>query len=195
MAVASNRVEPVFSADWSGARDYWPTLLKDMVGKPGLDFLEVGCFEGRATLWMLENVLTDPSSMVTVVDTFKGNPEFRSMKINGDCLDRFRSNIRGYEDKVDIHVGESRSVLRVLPGQFDFVYIDGSHMAADVLSDAVMAWPLLKQGGILAFDDYEWPGNGGPVNSPRIAIDAFLEVHEDQLKVLHQAYQVAVRKT
>lgn len=41
-------------------------------------------------------------------------------------------------------------------GMFDLIYIDGSHMRLDVLTDAVMAWQLLRVHGILVFDDYEW---------------------------------------
>lgn len=40
--------------------------------------------------------------------------------------------------------------------QFDLIYIDGSHMRVDVMMDAVLAWPLLKAGGVMVFDDYEW---------------------------------------
>ncbi len=39
---------------------------------------------------------------------------------------------------------------------FDVVYVDASHMAGDVLSDAVLAWKLLAPGGIMIFDDYAW---------------------------------------
>ena len=45
----------------------------DLEAKPDLRFLEVGCFEGQATIWLLENVLTDTSSRITVVDTFTGS--------------------------------------------------------------------------------------------------------------------------
>ena len=32
------------------------------------------------------------------------------------------------------------------------IYVDGSHVPQDVLTDAVMAWKLLKQGGIMILD-------------------------------------------
>ena len=32
------------------------------------------------------------------------------------------------------------------------MYIDGSHAARDVISDAVLAWALLRPGGVLIFD-------------------------------------------
>lgn len=44
----------------------------------------------------------------------------------------------------------------VTPPGFDLVYIDGSHLRLDVLSDASMAWRLLREGGVMVFDDYEW---------------------------------------
>ena len=34
------------------------------------------------------------------------------------------------------------------------VYIDGSHLPQDVLTDAAMAWKLLKKDGILIFDGW-----------------------------------------
>lgn len=42
--------------------------------------------------------------------------------------------------------------------RFDLVYIDGSHYSHDVLSDAVLSFPLLKVGGHMLFDDYLWRG-------------------------------------
>jgi len=37
---------------------------------------------------------------------------------------------------------------------YDIVYIDGSHVANDVLQDAVLVWQLVKVGGFMIFDDY-----------------------------------------
>eukprot|EP00296_Roombia_truncata_P003522 JP439750.1.p1 GENE.JP439750.1~~JP439750.1.p1 ORF type:complete len:92 (-),score=10.09 JP439750.1:105-380(-) len=85
---------------------------------------------------------------------------------------------------------------RPSPPQFDLVYIDGSHRAADVLSDAVLAWKLLSRGGIMIFDDYEWheEATREAIACPRIAVDAFVQCHSDSLHVLHQGYQLFVRK-
>ena len=40
--------------------------------------------------------------------------------------------------------------------------MDGSHHARDVLQDAVLAWGLLRPGGYMIFDDYEWVSNVTP---------------------------------
>ncbi len=37
-------------------------------------------------------------------------------------------------------------------GSLQIVYIDGSHYPQDVLTDAVMAWKLLNEGGIMILD-------------------------------------------
>jgi hypothetical protein len=46
--------------------------------------------------------------------------------------------------------------LRLLPLNFyDFVYIDGSHLASDVLEDAVLSWAVVQVGDMIIFDDYD----------------------------------------
>ena len=71
---------------------------------------------------------------------------------------RFDHNLRVAHaaHKVTKIKATSREALRKLPFEsYDLVYLDGSHMAADVLEDAVLSFPLLKPGGILIFDDYQ----------------------------------------
>jgi hypothetical protein len=40
--------------------------------------LEIGCYEGRATCWMLENLLANDGS-ISCVDTFQGSEEHQNM--------------------------------------------------------------------------------------------------------------------
>jgi predicted O-methyltransferase YrrM len=79
---------------------------------------------------------------------------------------------------------------------YDFIYIDGSHKAADVLEDAVLSFRLLKVGGLLIFDDYAWNG-GGPTefDNPRRGIDAFYHAYGNQLKQAHVSYQAIFERT
>lgn len=192
--------EPVFTTDWSSTRSYWQEMFDRvaMPGRPGLRFLEIGCFEGMATVWLLDHVLTDPSSEIHVVDTFQGSPEFEIDRINGDSYRLFAANTERYRGRVHIHVGESHAVLRTLTGPFDFVYVDASHMAKDVLADAVLAWPLLRVGGLMVFDDYLWGHTDGDSTpawvTPKPAIEAFLACYEPELQVGHVEWQVAVQK-
>lgn len=75
---------------------------------------------------------------------------------------------------------------------YDFVYIDGSHHAKDVMIDALQAWSLIKVGGIIIFDDYNLKSNHWGVPLP--AIDAFLDVFGPYIDVIHKKYQVIIRK-
>jgi predicted O-methyltransferase YrrM len=71
---------------------------------------------------------------------------------------------------------------------FDFVYVDGVHSAVGALTDACMAWGLLKQGGVMLFDDYLYPHE-----PTKVGIDAFLNSF-DGYELLVDNYQLAVKK-
>ena len=90
--------------------------------------------------------------------------------------------------------GFSWAVMRTLPlTTYDFVYIDASHEGRHVLEDAVLAFRLLRKDGIIIFDDYQRP-DSGQHRTPKAAIDAFLDLWQPQIEVLHHEYQVAVRR-
>ncbi len=72
---------------------------------------------------------------------------------------------------------------------FDFIYVDGCHHAAAVLADAAMSWNLLKPGGIIAFDDYEWNWGTEPLARPKAGIDAFSSVFGPHLTLLRGGWR------
>lgn len=191
----------VFNYNWFdiSAKKNFETYLEGFKGKPDLKFLEIGPFEGKATVWMLENILTGPSSGIVCVDTFEGSDEHKALGVDTkNLLDTFMENTKKFKDRIILMHGVSQEVLRkefFKSNQFDFVYIDGSHCAPDVLEDAVLSFRLLKKGGLMIFDDYEWKYNDDPVESPRLAIDAFLGIFVKEYKLLLKSYQVVIEKT
>lgn len=150
--------------------------------------LEIGCYEGRASVWLLSNTSTN----LTVVDTFLGSDE------HGDestLFARFTENTKEFSGRLLVSSEASRVMLkRLQPDIFDFIYIDGSHYAADVLEDAVLAFPTLKSGGIIIFDDYTWGGMMPYHSTPAPGINAFLDSYGDKLEVLEKNSQVVIRK-
>lgn len=77
------------------------------------------------------------------------------------------------------------------------MYVDGSHLAPDVLTDAVLAFRAVRPGGLIVFDDYELAAGCGAEPSrddPKIAVDAFLACFAGQVEVLHKGFQVIVRR-
>ena len=58
-----------------------------------------------------------------------------------------------------------------------------------------MSWPLLKDKGFMVFDDYMWKPPGFSINQrPKSAVDAFINMFEDELTIAHTGYQLIVRK-
>jgi len=101
---------------------------------------------------------------------------------------------KGYSDRelAKIYVEKGKSY-------FDFIYIDGSHQAPDVLCDAILGFKLLKKNGVIVFDDYLWqeqlPYGVDPIRSPKIAIDFFTNIFCRQLRIIQAPlYQLYVQK-
>jgi len=172
----------------------WQAMLADFAGKPGLRFLEVGSFEGRSAVWTLQNILTDRSSSLTCVDTFEGGDDLASMDLTG-LRETFMANVKPWRHQVTLLAGQSGVVLRQLHTPFDFIYVDASHIAEDVMEDAALTWRLLRPGGLMAFDDYEWNGPPDPRLRPRAGIDAFLYTRRpNSVRVLYRGIQLFVQK-
>ena len=47
--------------------------LAEFKGKKNLKFLQIGVFTGNASAWLLENILTDPTSLLVDIDPWCGN--------------------------------------------------------------------------------------------------------------------------
>ena len=187
-----------FSIDWFSRKSpAWEVALADFAGKPDVQYLEVGVYEGRSVVWMLENILTDPTSHVTGIDIFYVQNAAGEGEYSPAQRDLYESNViaAGGEGRFTTITEFSQTALRKLPlNYYDIIYIDGSHFAPSVLEDAILSLRLLKEGGILIFDDYRWWPGAARIKSPRYAIDIFLEMFADQLEVLHTESQVIVRR-
>jgi predicted O-methyltransferase YrrM len=187
-----------FSADWfSEKTPAWEAALAPFKAKPGVQYLEVGVYEGMSVAWMLENILTDPSSRVTAVDIFYGTVTESVNGFSEALRDKFLRNVEaaGGTDKIRVITEFSQTALRRLPAQyFDIIYIDGSHMAPDVLEDAVLAMRLLKKDGVLIFDDYRWKMKDPLMNRPKYALDVFVEFYGEQFDYLHNGSQLILRR-
>ena len=190
-----------FTEDWFSENNpekvvrQFDEILSEFKGRPCM-FLEIGSFEGMATIWMLDNILTEEKSQIFCIDAWA--------EWTGDAFVRFISNINktGLKDKVHIVKGDSSEELRIFPKEyFDFIYVDGNHDEKAVIKDAINSFRILKKGGIMALDDYllgirypNTPGSKAMNGLAKKAIDYFVNVFEDELEVIHKDYQLWIRK-
>ena len=180
-----------FSEDWfTNHIPTWTGVLREMKGKPGLSYLEVGVYEGRSFLWVVDNILTHPSSKAVAIDTFDKFGPTDPEKV-------FRENVRrsGRTNNIEVIKGFSRRALRTLkPNSLDLIYIDGDHTSKSVLMDAILSWDLLKDGGILIFDDYNWDFALPTEMRPTFALDVFQALFRDDFQIIVKDYQLIIRK-
>lgn len=162
----------------------WKKYLNQYVNNPNVKALEIGSLQGMSACWLLDNILTHSSAEITCID-----PYFTEL---------FHHNISATNasDKVTkINAMSQEAVAKLKDDYYDFVYIDGSHLAQDVLTDAISCWRVTKVGGLMIFDDYLRKPPKNRQATPTIAIDAFISLFGDTLELIHKKYQVIIRKT
>lgn len=209
-----------FTKDWfNWAPAVWEQLIPHLPGRQR--FLEIGSFEGRSAVWIIENMMED-GGYIDCIDTWQGGEE-HSAEDMAAVEARFEHNLELASDRSGIFDGDvarnyfklkgpsakilagilaegedwadfAGDVMAATKPKYDFIYIDGSHTAPDVLTDACMAWPLLKKGGIMVFDDYMWGSPRDVLHRPKVAIDTFCNIFAETARIVHVGYQLVVQK-
>jgi predicted O-methyltransferase YrrM len=191
----------------TGRTDNWLKWLAPFVGVE-CHALEIGSYEGASACWFAEHIL-NAQSTILCVDTWTAIEPYLSRGTDmNDVYSEFKKNVSEFPYKIQWIRGGSKDVQKCFNDarkygatsfigtsdfRFDFAYIDGSHWPVDVLKDSVLVFDLVKPGGVIIFDDYEWIYQG-PLSTPKIAIDAFLSVYEGKYELIDKGYQVAIRK-
>lgn len=179
-----------------GAQHNFAKHLVPYIGAP-IKALQIGAYTGDATLWLLENLLTHPESVLVDVDTWGGSDEPAHKVLNWQSVEET------YDSRVAEH-GASKKLKKVKTTSdeffakntdlYDFIYIDGDHTAAAVLKDGVSAVKFIKPGGIIAFDDYMWRSGKGETYDPYPAINAIMVAFKDEFDVIDIGLQVWLKK-
>lgn len=208
-----------FSACWFAVADMDKYICDNINIHNETSVLEIGSYEGRSSIWFLENIIKyNSKSLLTCVDSwldysqnYKSFYSYSNMntewKLESNKIkDTFLYNIKesGFESSVIIGQGKSQEILPRLiiqNNKYDIIFIDGNHTSPFVLSDAVMSWFLLKEDGLMIFDDYEWINPKADFNSnkreklePKLAINSFISVFEDYIEIIYSGYRKVIKK-
>ena len=185
----------VFTRDWFPGRAAWPKYFAQ--NRTGVrEYLEIGSFEGRSLLYAAHLF---PEAALTCIDTFEGaGARHAHLAELFDGLEqRFLRNIAPIRDRVRILKGPSVRKLAEMSDSadvFDVIFIDGCHYYRHVMLDTLMTWPLLKVGGLLIWDDYDFEMLQYGDRMPRLATNQFLDAYAGDYEVAFVTNQVAIRK-
>lgn len=160
-----------------------------------LSILEIGSFIGGSAVRFM-NLL--PKATILCVDPFTGDLH-GGVGYNGEVEtieSRFDTAVAPFGARVHKLKSASVTALYTLiekQEMFDIIYIDGSHVRDDILVDSLLAWKILKVGGLIMWDDYRGAADWAPADRPRRAIDTFLSLHPEH-EIAHVGYQLFARK-
>ena len=199
-----------YTQHWFGSEDL-VNILPVGTDKE-LHILEIGSFEGKSTVWFIENLIFhNKKSTITCVDpwlnytqneislnTYSEKTQERPYD-NTRVKKRFWNNVLVTDRVYQLNVihgfsHEELPKLLVSKKEYDVIFIDGNHTSSFVLTDAIMSWYLLKKGGIMIFDDYNWRPEEKPTNRPKMAIDNFISNFAGYIDIAHDGYRKAIVK-
>ena len=144
---------------------------KDLALKPDEKrrIVEIGIYEGASSCFWSDFYMSHPESRLISIDPFTGSDEHHAKPENYPELAQIELTARGNiaksdnAAKIEIVKGCSWDVFPELNRRFggepwiDVLYIDGAHDSASVARDTTLYVPMVKEGGIVIFDDYGHP--------------------------------------
>ena len=182
-----------YTSDWlpSSINNFENNLLplKDNINK----ILEIGSYEGRSSVWFLNNIMNNENSRLYCIDPFFATSNYK---------DNFLHNTNISHNNTKINIIENTSLLGlsqliVTKKQFNIIYINGTHYSRDINQDLVISWHLLTINGLLIFDDYLFSGFKENIDSkllPKDIMEHFLSTISNQYEVIHKDYQLLIKK-
>jgi hypothetical protein len=184
-----------FGTDWlTWKLDTWVVALEKFVDKP-VDVLEVGSYEGRSAVALLEYL---PKSTVTCIDTFAAD-DITNVPEDVSVIEaRFDANVASYGTravKIKQRAAAAMDILHAEGRTFDVIYLDAAKKRVDALAHSALAWPLLKVGGVVIWDDLLWIDKGIAANIPGQGIEMFRDCFKTCITILHEHSQlIAIKK-
>ena len=190
-------------AKWSYSD--WKHIFDEtgLTGSAHLRSLEIGCFQGRTTMWVMKYLTTHPTSTHTCIDPMTGADGDSNIQAEEDKLAMvvdYTATVSPYGNRVRLFKEQS-SVGLLLPEirsqKFHFIYVDGDHRAQAALEDAVLAFRLLAVHGVMIFDDY-WGVTLEDIKSvdyAQVGVDSFLAAYKGYYFIVDYSYQLSIQKS
>jgi predicted O-methyltransferase YrrM len=147
---------------WFNFQDVYSQAVRE--AKDGAHFVEVGAWKGKSAAYMAVEIANSGKRIgFDCVDHFLGSDEPQhhadaDVKA-GRLFEAFTINIAPVAHLVRvIKLTSTDAAASYRPASLDLVFLDGAHDLDNVRAD-IAAWrPKIKPGGVMAGDDWNWPG-------------------------------------
>jgi predicted O-methyltransferase YrrM len=166
--------------------------------------LEIGTYTGTSLIEMLKLY---PEAHGVAIDTWKNYDETGQLilkEMEENNIERiFYDNVKnaGISDRVEAYNSDSVQQLAKFIKQnreFDFIYVDAGHKCLDCYGDMILAWQLLRRGGVMAVDDIKYNEdrvqNGEVLEWPKRAKEHFEEKFKGEYEVISDEYRWFIKK-
>ena len=165
----------------------WQPQLEHLIDREGVKILEIGAYQGMSSCWLLDTILTAPSSKLVCIES----------KIENILKDNLAKTEKS--DQVTLLIGDTHQHLASLTSEsFDMVSLqDKCKLTDHAHKNAQLSWQLLKVGGLIMFNNYGWKNRANPQQNPQKGIDEFLDSTKGKWELVHhapQANQLIIRK-
>lgn len=167
-----------------------------------INYLEIGTYYGANIFSVGRTYGNHPDSKLHCInaDPYRNYNDYPKYIGKPDyiCLE-FEENLKKsiMKDKIITHYGRTNvKIPRFENKYFDIIYIssyygNGMNEHHDILQDAILCFPKLKDNGYMIVDDYDW----GESTSRQREIDEFLNACHDRIEILgHHNTQLFVQK-
>jgi len=134
-------------------------------------WVEIGSWMGKSASYCAVELFNRGKQFeFHCVDTWEGSEEHSDIAAvkQGRLLQEFKTNTRPISHLIRMHhMTSQQASVFFQPESIDAIFIDGDHSYEGMKTDLEHWIPLVKGGGIVAYDDYPrdgWPGIRQAVN-------------------------------
>lgn len=150
---------------------------------------ELGTFEGITAKYICDNLLTKEGRIICIdpLLDYYTETDTEHKEIFKHQYQRFLRNTYGKPVEL-IRKKTVDAFDEIKDFRFGMVYVDSDHSTKGVYEDAVIAYKVCKNGGVIIFDDYLWR------EETQIGIDKFLHEYSKYIEIISKGYQVLIKK-
>ena len=181
-----------FSNEWFDNNiPIWIDLFKkENLFNRNLRILEIGCFEGRSTLFLLKNLNVNE---IICVDPMLEYEELKAdfKKVN----EKFKNNVKIYKNCI-LEKKTSKEYFKnnLISKNFDLVYLDGDHHANQVYDDLVNIYKNLNNYVVIIIDDLFVDVFENKEENLINGVYKFLDNYGPKLKIIYTYHQIIIKK-